>query len=196
MNFASCPFANSWLPSCQNLCLILLGFVCSLILAHDFEHPPHTYYPSWHISNLVRGSVHACLLSFASPLFQCWYAYFVSINRDPGSSWHVEEAAGVAAGGGELPLKSVGLTLLTRSKGGPKVIIAPIPRPFRGKAGQRGGLPGDQRSIRPQFQCHPRLGPSSLCWHAPRMLPNANYWAPSTESLWAKLSEQFCQKIW
>ena len=181
MNFASCPFASSWLPSCQH-CLILLGFVCSLICSW-FCTPP-------------RGSVHACLLSFASPLFQCCYAYFVSINRDPGSSWHVKEAAAVAAGGRELPLKSVGLTLLTRSKGGPKVIIAPIPRPFRGKAGQRRGLPGDQRSIRPQFQCHPRLGPSSLCWHAARMLPNANYWAPSTESLWAKLSEQFCQKIW
>ena len=50
------------------------------------------------------------------------------INQ-PGS-WkqrdRLEEAAGVAAGGRELPLRSVGLTLLVRVKSSPEVIIAPI----------------------------------------------------------------------
>ena len=50
------------------------------------------------------------------------------INQ-PGS-WkqrdRLEEAPAVAAGGGELPLRSVGLTLLVRVKRSPKVIIAPI----------------------------------------------------------------------
>ena len=97
------------------------------------------------------------------------------INQ-PGS-WkqrdRLEEAAGVAAGGRELPLRSVGLTLLVRVKSSPEVIIAPIRGLLGVKLVRVGEAPGwSEVHQKPKFEW-----PQARSVFLILTIPDAKYWA-------------------